>query len=453
MSIPVSSFKIHIIHVGNMANKGTQALLSSDVSMIRSIVGDGAVISVSTTDVAGVRKLGLPLAAVLPATVDIPYERADSLAKRFRYTRDSFRYKFFALCALLLMLVQMSLSLVSIAFIKAGLKACYRPKVLATVNDCDLVVSCSDENFKESASMLPLNVYWVVAWWSMLLVRTWEILVAKSFGKPVIMFPNSMGPFRTAIGRLLSKIALSNCDSVLIREPISYGIVESLMIRTPRILTSDTALTLDTKCDLPFVKDTNGSIAVCPGLYAHSLPVRRVQQYILDHAKALDKAIEKHGFSVVFLPHYISGFQFDDLDMCKLITKRMEHSDKARIIEAKDLGEFRSIVSQMDLIVSSKMHPAVLAASVHVPIVFVAYDHKQTGFAASLSLSDCVISLHEVTCARLFSKIDHVWNSKDEIKALLKARVPELQKNVKKSIESAMAPFIRKNRCERLVTI
>ena len=445
--------KVHIIHVGNMANKGTQALLCSDVSIIRSIAGDDVAISVSTTDIAGVRKLGLPLAAVLPATVDIPYEKADLLAKRFGYSRNSFRYKFFALCGLFLMLVQMSLSFVSIAFVKAGLKACYRPKVLAAVNDCDVVVSCSDENFKESASMLPLNAYWVVSWWSMLLVRTWEIFVAKSFGKPVVMFPNSMGPFRTAIGRQLTRMALSNCVSVLIREPISYGVVESLMIRSQRILTSDTALTLDVESDLKFVKDAKGSIGVCPGLYAHSFAEKRIRQYILDHAKALDKAIEKHGFSVVFLPHYISGFQFDDLDMCKLIIKRMEHSDKARIIEAKNLGEFRSIVSQMDLIVSSKMHPAVLAASVHVPIVFVAYDHKQTGFAASLSLSDCVISIHEVTCARLFSKIDHVWNSKAEIKALLTARVPELQKNVKKSIESAMAPFIRKKRCEGRVTI
>lgn len=445
--------KVHIIHVGNMANKGTQALLCSDVSIIRSIAGDDVAISVSTTDITGVRKLGLPLAAVLPATVDIPYEKADLLAKHFGYTRNSFRYKFFALCGLFLMLVQMILSFVSILLVKAGLKAFYRPKLLATVKDCDVVVSCSDENFKESASMLPLNVYWVVSWWSMLLVRTWEILVAKSLGKHVVMFPNSMGPFRTAIGRLLSRIALSNCDSVLIREPISYGISESLIARSRVILTSDTALTLDAESDLQFANGPRGAIAVSPGVYAHSLAEKRIRQYILDHAKALDKAIEKFGFSVVFLPHYISGFQFDDLDMCKLIIRKMEHSDKARIIEAKDLGEFRSIVSQMDLIVSSKMHPAVLAASVHVPIVFVAYDHKQTGFAASLSLSDCLISLHEVTCERLFSKIDHVWNNRGAIKALLKARVPELQKNVKKSIESAMAPFIRKNQCERRMTI
>ncbi len=436
--------KVHIIHVGNMANKGTQALLCSDVAIIRSIAGDDVAISVSTTDIAGVRKLKLPLAAVLPATVDIPYEKADLLAKRFGYTRDSFRYKFFALCSLFLMLVQMSLSFVSILLVKAGLKAFYRPKLLAAMKDCDVVVSCSDENFKESASMLPLNAYWVISWWSMLLVRTWEILVAKSLGKHVVMFPNSMGPFRTAIGRLLSRIALSNCDSVLIREPISYGISESLIARSRVILTSDTALTLDAESDVQFANGPRGAIAVSPGVYAHSLAEKRIRQYILDHAKALDKAIEKFGFSIVFLPHYISGFQFDDLDMCKLIIRKMEHSDKARIIETKDLGEFRSIVSQMDLIVSSKMHPAVLAASVHVPIVFVAYDHKQTGFAASLSLSDCLISLHEVTCERLFSKIDHVWNSKAEIKALLKTRVPKLQRNVKKSIESAMAPFIRK---------
>jgi polysaccharide pyruvyl transferase WcaK-like protein len=217
------------------------------------------------------------------------------------------------------------------------------------------------------------------------------------------------------------------------------------MIRSRKVLTSDTALTFDGQYDSTFVKDVNGSVGVCPGLYAHGLPERGIQKYILDHAKALDMAIEKHGFSVVFLPHYVSGFRFDDLDICRLILGRMKHSNKARIIEAKSVEEFKSLVSQMDMVVSSKMHPAVLAVSAYVPIVSIAYDHKQTGFAASLSLSDCVISLQEVSYDKLLSKIDHVWNGRDEIRALLEARVPELRGNVRKSIELAMAPFIKKS--------
>ena len=60
-----------------MNNKGTQALLSSDVFVLKEIVKDDVYISVSTTDVEGVKRLGLPIDAVLPTIHDLPYEKAD----------------------------------------------------------------------------------------------------------------------------------------------------------------------------------------------------------------------------------------------------------------------------------------------------------------------------------------------------------------------------------------
>ena len=48
-----------------MNNKGTQALLSSDVGVIKEIVSRCS-ISISTTDIDGVNKLNLPVDSVLP---------------------------------------------------------------------------------------------------------------------------------------------------------------------------------------------------------------------------------------------------------------------------------------------------------------------------------------------------------------------------------------------------
>lgn len=75
------SYKVHIIHVGHMANKGTQGLLKSDVFILRNIL-ENVDISLSTTDIKGVKSLNLPLTAVLSPLVDIPYETADAYAKK-----------------------------------------------------------------------------------------------------------------------------------------------------------------------------------------------------------------------------------------------------------------------------------------------------------------------------------------------------------------------------------
>ena len=448
------SLNVHVVHMGHMANRGTQALLTCDVHVIRKIIKNSA-ISVSTTDVKGVRQVGLGLKAVLPPLIDIPYERADLYAKRISCTRESYRYKAFALASLLLMLVQIALTTFSTILVRLGLKALYRPEVFKHIRESEIIVSCSDENFKETASLLPLNVYWIAAWWTMLLSRTWEILVAKFLDKPVVMFPNSVGPFRTLVGVLLSKLALNRCNWILIREPISLNVVRCLGIRSPTVLTSDTGLLLGSNSKIAdsLLTQTHPTMVICAGIYSNSLPKHRVFQYISAHTKALDTAIDQLGVNVTFLPHYISGFKSDDLETSRLILSEMKNKAAARIVQVRTAKEFKAILNEAELVVSSKMHPAVLAVSSFVPTLCLAYDHKQTGFFRNLGLNDCLVPLHELSESRLISQINHVWNKRDEIKQILKTRIPELQRHIMKSMEQAFNSIMSEKELDTRTTL
>lgn len=436
---------MHIVHVGNMRNKGTQSLLMSDIIVIREILKDDVTFSVATTDIEGISRLKLPLKALTQPMVDIPYEKADAYARKSGCARHSIRYKAFALACLFYMFVQIALSVISATLVKAKLKAFYRPKSLGHIKNCDLVVSCSDENFKEGSRMLPFNIYWILTWWSMLISRTCEVFVAKFFRKPIVMFPNSVGPFQTIIGSSLSKIALNLHDIVALRDPISYETVKSLKIRPPKILTSDTALLFKEQgislSDDPF----NRTVGVMPGVYSHALSEKDIRKYITVHAKALDEAAGKHGFSLVFLPHHISGFKYDDLEISKLILGKVKNAYQIKIVEVKNAEEFRSLIGQMSFVISSKLHPAVLAASVYVPALCIAYDPKQTGFFMSLGMTECVVPISEVSNETLSSKIDYIWNNRERLSALLEKRVPELQEHIKKSMILAIKSFIKAN--------
>jgi len=423
-----------------MNNKGTQALLISDVSLLKTFLKDPS-ISVSTTDVEGVKDLNLPLEAVVPTIVDIPFKKADALSKRFKIGRSGLKYKLLIISGLLLMFIQVLLSLISALFIKMGLKPIYRGEVLKRMKDCDLVISCSDENFKESASLLPTNFYWIATWWSILFERTLEVLMAKFFNKPVIMLPNSIGPFKTYVGRFLSKLALNRCDCLMLRDAISYKIAESLGINSTKILTADTALLLGKKTRLSRKRDTEPLIGVSPGVYSHSLPADKVNEYIKEHAAALDMAAEKYDLSIVFLPHYISGFKFDDLEISKLIWQSMENRERATIIQVNDVNEFKSLLEKVDMLISSKMHPAVLGVSSFVPTLCIAYDHKQWGLFNHLDMTEMVINIQEADRKTIFSKISLIWENRKEIKNLLQKKVPVLQKSTENSIREVLVYF------------
>ena len=436
----MTTFKAHLMHVGNLNNKGTQALLASDFFVINKVV-EGASVSVSTTDIDGVNSLNLPFDMVLPPAVDIPYMKADELVKRFKLERGGYSYRLLVFALLIFMGLQTVFSLFSIIFEKIGLQPFYRGALIKKIRESDLVISHSDENFKETASLLPLNPIWTVTWWSMLFSRTLDVMVARAFGKPVVMFPNSVGPFRTGVGVFLSRFSLNRCDYLLIRDPISYKIVNDLKIQSPKILTYDTALLYSSsksKSETHFAKPTVG---VSPGIYSQSLSKAEVENYILSHAKALDALIDKYKVSIVFLPHYISGFSDDDYDVSTSILQKMKNKNSAQIIKTSSVREFKLLLDQMDMVVSSKMHPAVLAATGYVPLVCIAYDHKQTAFFERLNMIECTLNIRNVTFESLLSTMEKTWNERAALQASLKYQIPQWQKDVNSVIKAIVTRY------------
>jgi polysaccharide pyruvyl transferase WcaK-like protein len=374
---------------------------------------------------------------VLPQVVDVPYKTADSLARKAGILRNTYTYKVFAVASLIYLFIQTILSVISSVLTKLGLGTFYRREFFSNLRNCDMVIVCSDENFKEAASLLPSNFYWIVTWWTMLFSRSFEVTVAKFVGKPVVAFPNSIGPFRTWVGRFLSKLALGNCGYVLAREPISYEIVKSLRIGSRKILTSDTALLFKTTKTIS-ERFIHPVIGVCPGVYRYSIPDEQVHDYVLNHAKALDLAIERYGLNVVLTPHYVSHLEYDDSEICKFILDKMRNRNRAKIVVANGVEEFKSLLDQMDMVLTSKLHPGVMAVSGNVPTLCIAYDHKQTGLFKLIGMEDCTIPIMEASWERILSKIDFIWKQREEIKASLQTRVPELQDGIRKAVKEAL---------------
>ena len=373
--------------------------------------------------------------------VDIPYDKADQMIKKLGGKRTDLSYKVIAFGLLLYMIPQILFTIFSIFLANLGLKPLYRGSVVNRFKNSDLVISHSDENFKEFASILTPNPIWVITWWSMLISRTCDIMVAKSLRKPVVMFPNSVGPFRTWMGRFLGKLSLNNCDYVLIRETISFKIVKDLGIHASRILTYDTALLYEAKNKSETKDFVRPTLGISAGIYNRSISEREVENYIQSHALALDEAIEKHGFFVVFLPHYVSGLPYDDLEVSGRIFEKMKNKERAEIVNTDGVEEFKLYLDKMDMIISSKMHPAILGASGFVPLLCILYDHKQTSFFERLNMINCTIGIRELSGEQLSGRIDYVWNHGDFLSKSLQEQIPKWQNNVRTAIQSTVTHY------------
>jgi len=441
MIVSNKMLKIHFLHVGHMSNKGTQGLFKTDVTYLKNMLTDDVSISVSTTDIEGVKKLNLTLDFVLPSLIDIPYERADSFAKKHKITRESYLYKLVALIFLLYMPIQAILSLISAYFIKLGLPGIYRNNVLKSMFYSDLIISSSDEIYKETSSLLPITIIWRITWWSMLFSKGWDVFISKIFNKPIIMFPNSVGPFKTRLGRSIALFALRRYELIIVREPISFDVVKSLELPSKLILTTDMAvLFAEGKESRDWVP--RNEIGVCPGIYSRALSEDRELDYIITHARVLDKIIEKYGMRVKFVPHYISGFKNDDLDISKKIQENMKFKEHTELIITDSVDDFRSILLKFDLVISSKMHPAVFSTSGYVPTICVAYDHKQIGFFNILDMSEFVISLQNINYSIMLNKIEKMIDHLEDIQVKLYKKMINLKEKQRKAIKEVILQYL-----------
>lgn len=215
---------------------------------------------------------------------------------------------------------------------------------------------------------------------------------------------------------------------------MSYEMINSLGMACPVISTSDTTLLYDPINAKKSVAPSH-VIGVAPGFYHDILSGDMVKKYLMAHVTALDFVVEKYGFDVVFLPHYVSGFANDDLDVCRRITDGMRNKDHVRVVNVDTFEEFKEILGHCDLVVSSRMHSSVAAVLEEVPTVCIAYDQKQIGFFQQLELTECLISLSELSSERLVKKIIDIQDNAKEIVRKMTLRIPVLQEDLRQAID------------------
>jgi colanic acid/amylovoran biosynthesis protein len=340
------------------------------------------------------------------------------------------------------MFAETALVVLSSLFVKVGLPAVFHRKIFSQIVKSDVVVSCSDENFKETASMLNLNIYWIITWWTMLFERMMEVAVAKFLKKPVVMFPNSVGPFKTKIGWLFSKLALNNFETVIVRDSVSFDLLRKMGLVPKLRLTGDSALLFSPAPGTWVQKFDSESIGVSIGVYSHSLTERDFRNFLYQNASALDRIVDLYDLDVCFFPHFITGFENDDLEVSKTVQSMMRRKDRTRVFKIDSLDEFKKSLEQMKLLVSSKMHPMVLAASGFIPTVCIAYDFKQTGFLTDMGLERCLIDLKDIDSQTIVQKVGMVLEERVEIVGLLKEKIPVLQNGVKSAMREALSPLL-----------
>jgi colanic acid/amylovoran biosynthesis protein len=243
-------------------------------------------------------------------------------------------------------------------------------------------------------------------------------------GKPVYMFPQSVGPLhRPWEGRLIRWL-LERVRIVMVREPISLRLIQECGVRNPRChLMPDVAFALpaagreagetwlrELGIDLPEKHPRLGMTMVNWGAQNPRFGLQT--RYEAACAAAARFFIERYHGRVILFPQVWGPLasQDDRIPARRLAAQLADLADAVIVVEQPlPAGLLKSVYGWMDLFIGTRMHSNIFALSEGVPVIAIGYLHKTEGIACMAGVGEWAVDIQSMDEAVLVEKMRALW--------------------------------------------
>lgn len=294
-----------------------------------------------------------------------------------------------------------------------------RPGVifLRALRQADLVMACGGGYFY-SSRRIPGFTF---------LQNYLHIRLAVLFGKKIVFFPQSYGPLDNPLSRrlLAGLLASEFVRVVFAREEISLAVLRDILpagVNPNRLqICPDMAFNFSPERE-PFPANIDLSelprprLALAlrdwdfPGQITRKAKLHKREAYLRAVIATCQALHRKHGASFfIFSQAQGPSSAEDDRRMSDQIHGRLRTAipcSHLRLVETA-VGASPSwimeLLRQADMLLTSRMHAAILSFLAGTPAVVIGYQHKSLGVLRSMDLEACSLPIEEVSVETLFT--------------------------------------------------
>lgn len=287
-------------------------------------------------------------------------------------------------------------------------------KIINTIENykkCDFIIDMSGgDSFAD--------IYGI---WRMLKESFYKSVAIKN-NIPIILGPQTYGPYNKKISRKMAKYILEHAEAVFSRDVQSADLVSKISNVKP-IISTDVAM------NLPYIKNKgikgeniglNISALMWYSTYGIKIKIN-YQKYIEDLIHYLKK---ETNYNIYLISHVNADFETEnDYKLCTALSKKYKVNLAPKF---SDPIEAKSFISGLDLLIGSRMHATIAAFSSGVPIISLAYSKKFEGLYKSLNYNYYIDAEKENNETALEKTIKMINN------------IEELKKSREKSFKNAI---------------
>ncbi|MBT0962763.1 polysaccharide pyruvyl transferase family protein [Denitromonas iodatirespirans] len=231
-----------------------------------------------------------------------------------------------------------------------------------------------------------------------LAIQVFAKLLVRLFRKPLVLSPQTIGPFKSSFGKFLGSVAMRAASRIYARDHLSMDVLQNSRYR------GKSAEVIDVAFALPFVRPVrpeggpvNVGLNVSGLLYNGGYSGSNEFKLTVDYRALIDGVCEyllaQPGVDVYLVPHVISDASEteDDLRASQGLIQRYPALRLAPRFQSP--SEAKSFIAGMDFFTGARMHACIAAFSVGVPVLPMAYSRKFNGLFNSLDyrhVIDCL---------------------------------------------------------------
>lgn len=266
-----------------------------------------------------------------------------------------------------------------------------------------------------------------------------EVALACEVGVPAMTYAISAGPLEDVSNRELVRDTLERCAAVTVRDRLAQGLLEEIGVERDILVTADPSLLLEPE---PASDELLGGEGIDSRRRLIGFSVREpgpaAPEIAPDHyhallADAADYVVDRLDADVLFVP---LERNVKDLQHSHAVVAKMHRAERAQVLKGEyTAGQLIGLMQRLDFAIGMRLHFLIFATLAEVPFVALPYASKVRGYLDDLELE--VPKLEGAGAGQLVALIDRSWDHRQEIRASIRKRLPELQERARESARVA----------------
>jgi colanic acid/amylovoran biosynthesis protein len=283
--------------------------------------------------------------------------------------------------------------------------------------------------------------------WRRLLYVTLPQLLVLILQRPLVLLPQTYGPFKSKLARVIARWIMKRADHIYSRDKAGLEVVGKLIgtSRPSAEFAFDMGFALEpqappetTMALISRLKAGQSLVGlnVSGLLYVGSCPSDNVFGLKTDYRKLLLLIIEHFvhaGCQVLLIPHVFGDSRESDTAAGQDFWSNLPSSIKSSVhlLEGQfDQHQVKYVIGQCDFFLGSRMHACIAALSQCVPSVALAYSKKFLGVMQSIEMDAAVADLRQEEEAQVIDRLTTAYNSRRRIREQLELEMPEIKQKV-----------------------